>query len=102
MTAIITTTTALQPNTSYQIYIAYGAWYYDVAGNSGNSYSSAFVTASGSDTSQTTVSTINPSNRQSAVPENFQAVAVISDDIDPTTVDNSSITVMQGSNPIPG
>jgi hypothetical protein len=102
MTAIITPTSALAPNTSYQIYVAYGASYYDVAGNSGNSYSSNFVTGSGSDTTQTTVSTINPSNGQSGVPENFQVVAVMSDDIDPTTVNNSSITVMQGSNPIAG
>src|SRR4029077_16859351 len=100
MTAIITPTSALAPNTSYQIYIAYGASYYDVAGNSGNSYSSAFVTGSGSGPTQTAVSKINPSSGQSGVPENFQVVAVMSDDIDPTTVNNSSITVMQGSNTI--
>ncbi len=102
MTAIITPTSALASNTSYQIYVAYGASYYDVAGNYGYGYLSNFVTGSGSDTTQTTVSTINPSNGQSGVPENFQVVAVMSDDIDPTTVNNSSITVMQGSNPIAG
>ena len=52
-----------------------------------------FVTGSGSDTSPTTVTTISPVNSQTAVPTNTQVIAVMSDDIDPTTVTNSSITV---------
>jgi hypothetical protein len=102
LTATLTPNSQLLPNTSYQIQVAYQENYYDVAGNYGNSYQSTFVTGSGSDTTNTTVSRINPSNGQSGVPENFQIVAVMSDDIDPTTVNNSSITVMQGSNPIAG
>jgi hypothetical protein len=45
------------------------------------------------DTNPTTVGTINPSNAQTGVPLNAQITAVMSDDIDPTTVTNSSITV---------
>ena len=86
LTAIITPTSALSPNTSYQIYVGYGANYFDVAGNYGYGYNSTFVTGSGSDTTQTTVSTINPSNAQTGVPLNAQIIVVMSDDIDPTTV----------------
>ena len=93
LTAIITPTSALLPNTSYYLWVGYSEYYYDVAGNYGNSYYSIFVTGSGSDTSATTVSTISPANAQTGVPINTQVVAVMSDDIDPTTVTNSSITV---------
>ena len=103
MTATITPTSALQPNTSYAMYVSYGAYYYDVAGNYGNSYYSTFVTGSGSDTGATTVSTINPANSQTGVPLNARIIAVMSDDIDPTTVTNSSITVTpSGSSAIAG
>jgi hypothetical protein len=102
LTATLTPNPPLQPNTSYQIRVAYQENYYDVAGNYGASYQSTFVTGAGSDTTNTLVSTITPSNGQPGVPENFQVVAVMSDDIDPTTVNNSSITVTQGSNTIAG
>ncbi|MGD0790986.1 MAG: Ig-like domain-containing protein [Terriglobales bacterium] len=93
LTATITPTSALLPNTYYTLYVSYGAYYYDVAGNYGNGYNSIFVTGSGSDTTAATVSTISPANTQTGVPINTQVVAVMSDDIDPTTVTNSSITV---------
>ena len=93
MTATLAPTAALSPNTLYYLYVAYGASYYDVAGNPGGFYSSAFTTGSSTDTTHTTVSTISPVNGQTGVPLNAQIVAVMGDDIDPTTVSNSSITV---------
>ena len=51
------------------------------------------MTGSGSDTTHATVSSISPVNAQPGVPLNAQIVAVMSDEIDPTTVTNSSITV---------
>ena len=93
LTAIITPSSALQPNTSYTIMVGSGAPYYDVAGNAGTSYSSSFVTASTSDTASASVSTISPANSQTGVPLNAQIVAVMSDQIDPTTVNSASITV---------
>jgi len=91
-TAIITPTSALQPNNLYQINVRYYG-FLDVAGNTGPGYSSNFVTGAGADTTKTTVSTISPANTQSAVPLNAQIVAVMSDEIDPTTIIHSSITV---------
>jgi HEAT repeat protein len=60
------------------------------------------VTGSGSDTTNTTVTAISPANSQTGVPINTQVTAVMSDDIDPTTVTNSSITLKQGSTAIAG
>ncbi|MGD0416514.1 MAG: Ig-like domain-containing protein, partial [Terriglobales bacterium] len=93
LTAIITPSSALLPNTSYSIYVGYGAYYYDVAGNTGSNNYSSFVTGSGSDTTHAKVTTINPSNTQTVVPLNAQITAVMSDEINPATVTNSSITV---------
>jgi hypothetical protein len=103
LTAIITPSSALLPNTSYGIYVGYGANYYDVAGNYGFSNYSTFVTGSGSDTTPATITTINPANAQTGVPLNAQINAVVSDQIDPATVTNSSITVTpSGGSPIAG
>ena len=103
LTATITPNAPLQTFTSYQIYVGYNANYYDVAGNYGGAYNSAFFTGAGSDTSATTVSSINPVNAQTGVPTNAHVVAVMSDDIDPTTVNNSSITVTpSGGSAVPG
>jgi hypothetical protein len=103
LTAILTPNSALLPNTAYTLYIGCAVAYYDVAGNYGNCYSSGFVTGSASDTNPTTVTAISPANSQTVVPINTQVVAVMSDDIDPTTVTNSSITVTpSGGSPVAG
>ncbi len=93
LTATLTPASALEPNTGYYLYVGYGEYYYDVAGNYGNSYQSYFVTGSGSDTTHAAVSTINPANAQTGVPLNAQITAVMSNNVDPTTVTSSSITV---------
>jgi hypothetical protein len=93
LTAIITPTSALPGNTTYEIYVGCTKSYYDVAGNYGGCYGSYFTTASGTDTNHATVSTISPVNAQTGVPLNAQIIAVMSDEIDPTSVTNSSITV---------
>jgi large repetitive protein len=92
LTATITPESALEPNTGYYLYVGYGEYYYDVAGNYGNSYQGYFVTGSGSDTTHATVSTISPANGQTGVPLNAQVIAVMSSQIDPTTITNSAIT----------
>jgi len=103
LTAILTPNSALLPNTGYTLYIGCLVSYYDVAGNYGNCYASNFVTGAGSDTGATTVTTISPANGQTTVPINTRVVAVMSDDIDPTTVTNSSITVTpSGGSPVAG
>ena len=93
LTATITPKSLLQPNSYYVIYAGANAPYYDVAGNAGVSYLGNFLTGLGPDAAHTTVSTISPVNAQTGAPLNTQIFAVMSDDIDPTTVTNSSITV---------
>ncbi|MFZ3264074.1 MAG: Ig-like domain-containing protein [Terriglobales bacterium] len=92
-TAIVTPTSALSSNTLYTISAGNAANYYDVAGNGGSPYTSNFTTAAGTHTTSTTVSSISPANAQTTVPINAQVVALMSDTIDPTTINNSSITV---------
>jgi hypothetical protein len=93
VTATITPTSTLQPYSEYVIYAGTNAPYYDVAGNLGVTYSGSFWTGSGADTTRATVSTISPANGQPSAPTNAQVVAVMNDQIDPTTITNNSITV---------
>jgi hypothetical protein len=93
LTAIITPNSALNTYTQYEIYVGCTKSYYDVAGNYGSCYGSYFTTGSGADTSHPTITTINPANAQTGVPLNARINAVVSDQIDPATVTNSSITV---------
>src|SRR4029077_2502684 len=90
LSATFTPSAALQPNTQYQLYLC---GYTDIAGNVGSCFSTTFWTGTSADTSHATVSTINPANAQTGVPLNTLVIAVMSDDIDATTVTNSSITV---------
>ena len=92
-TAILTPTSALVPNTLYQISVGNAVNYYDVAGNAGASYSSFFTTAASTVTASTVVNSISPGKNATAVPINSLVTVVMSDAIDPTSVTNSSITV---------
>ncbi len=103
LTATITPQSALQPSSQYVIYAGVNAPYYDVAGNAGVPYSGSFWTGLGSDTTHASVSTVSPSNGQTGAPLNAQIVAVMSDQIDPTSVTNNSIAVIPaGGNAISG
>ena len=93
LTAILTPSSPLLPNTYYYLSIGCNKSYYDVAGNYGLCSEPTFVTGAGSDTSHATVSTISPASSQTGVPLNALIIAQMSDEIDPTTVTNSSITV---------
>jgi hypothetical protein len=93
VTATITPTSALLPNTEYVLDIGCSVSYYDTAGNYGSCNTYSFITAGGGDTSHATVSTISPANAQTGVPLNANIIAVMSDEIDPVTISNSSITV---------
>jgi large repetitive protein len=90
LSATFTPSAALQPNTQYQLYLC---GYTDIAGNVGSCFSTTFWTGTSADTTPATVSTLSPPNAQTGVPLNILIIAVMSDDIDPTTVTNSSITV---------
>ena len=90
LSATFTPSAALQPNTQYQLYLC---GYTDIAGNVGSCSTTTFWTGTSADTSHAKVSTISPANAQTGVPLNAQIIAVMSDDIDRTTVTNSSITV---------
>ena len=90
--ATITPSTPLLPNTLYTISLP-GSTYTDIAGNPGSASTTSFFTGSSAYTTPLTVSTINPSNGQTGVPLNARIVAVMSNNVDPTSITNSSITV---------
>ena len=91
--ATLTPTAPLQSNTPFNVTL-YG--YSDIAGNVGYSFyvgQYTFTTAAGTDTTAATVSSINPPNATTGAPVNTQIIAVMSDGIDPSSVNSSSITV---------
>jgi hypothetical protein len=92
-TAILTPTSALLPNTLYQLSVGNAGNYYDVAGNSGSPYTSFFTTGASTVASGTNVSSISPANGQANVPLNTLVTVLMSGPIDPTSITNSSITV---------
>jgi large repetitive protein len=90
LSATITPSAALQPNTQYEVYLC---GFTDIAGNGGSCFTSTFWTGTSTDTTHATVSTISPAKTQTGVPLNADVVAVMSATIDPTSITNSSITV---------
>ncbi len=101
LSATITPTSPLLPNTEYGISLC---GYTDLAGNAGNCLSgSTFFTSAGVDNTNVSVSTITPAKAQTGVPLNAEIIAVMSDTIDPTSVSSSAITVIPtGGVPIAG
>jgi hypothetical protein len=90
LSATIVPSAPLLPEGSYQLYLC---GYTDIAGNNGNCFSANFWTGTSSVTSPVTVATITPGNGQTGVPLNAQVVALMSNEIDPTSVTNRAITV---------
>jgi hypothetical protein len=102
MSATFTPAEPLLSNTSYVFEVAENAifccvvinGYTDVAGNAGSGGYTLFTTGTGRVTTAPTVVSINPPNgTTAAVPVNVQIAAVISTQVDPLTVNASSITL---------
>jgi hypothetical protein len=100
LSATLTPSSPLLPNTLYYFYLNGNET--DIAGNYGYGSDTYFYTGASSDTTPTTVSSISPTNGQTAVPTNTQVVAVMAAQIDPTTITNSAITVKQGTTSVAG
>ncbi len=88
--ATLSPSVPLSPNSQYLMYLC---GYTNIAGKQGSCFESYFYTGTAAVTSPLTVSTISPANTQTGVPQNAQINAVMSNNIDPTTVTSSSITV---------
>ena len=90
LTATLTPSAPLSPSSYYLLYLC---GYTNLAGRQGSCFESTFFTGNSVVTGALTVTTINPSSAQTGVPLNADVTAVLSNNIDPTTVSNSSITV---------
>jgi len=88
MSASLVPSSLLQQGTTHYLYVTFT----DIAGNAG-SFSSAFITGTQSDTTAATVVTFSPASGTTNVPLNTDVVAVMSAQIDPTTITNSAITL---------
>jgi hypothetical protein len=98
LSATFTPGIPLQPFTTY--------WFnlptiYDVAGNYVSGISLYFTTGAGAITTRPSVSSISPPNGTPGTPVNTRVVVVMSAPIDPTSVNNSSITVMPNGSSAP-
>jgi hypothetical protein len=89
MSASIVPSSLIQPGTTYYLV---ATSFTDIAGNAGY-FSSAFITGTQSDTTAATVVTFSPASGTSNVPLNTDVVAVMSAQIDPTTITSSAITL---------
>jgi hypothetical protein len=89
MSASLVPSSLLQPGTTYYLI---ATSFTDIAGNVGY-FSSTFTTGTLSDTTAASVVTFSPVSGTSNVPLNTDVVAVMSAQIDPTTITNGAITL---------
>ena len=101
MEVTLTPQITLLPNTTYRYYVGtpnvvqdqdgnnvYGGWYY-------------FTTSGGAVTTGPTV-TVSPMDTATGIPLNAQVIVMLSAPIDPTTVTQNSIQLMNGATPVAG
>ncbi|HKV80417.1 MAG TPA: Ig-like domain-containing protein [Candidatus Sulfotelmatobacter sp.] len=104
MHVTITPNSPLQGGTQYYAYFGYGHQSFDLAGNAIGATYTYFLTGTGSDTTPPTVTQISPPTGATGTPVNTVVTAVVSDVLDPDSVNNTSITVTphSGGTPFPG
>jgi hypothetical protein len=90
MSATLTPSLPLFPNTEYSLYLSSCT---DIAGNYGCYSYTSFTTGVQAITAPASVVTFSPASGETGVPLNTNVVAVMSAQIDPTTVTNSAITL---------
>ena len=99
-TVTLTPQEPLLPNTEYRYYA--GSGLQDENGNGVNGGWWYFYTGTGSVTSPLTVSNISPANSATGVPLNAQVIAQLSAPMDPTSVNQNSIQLLNGATPVAG
>src|SRR5438876_318797 len=100
-TATFTPTGNLAPLTTYTATISTGVR--DLAGNPLTSDMSwSFTTGVAPDTTAPVLAAIGPANADTNVPLNETITATFSEPMDPSTINTSTFTVMQGTTPVAG
>ncbi len=106
LSATLTPAQLLQPNTSYYLQLVYSSncnyGPCDLAGNYISSSNTYFTTGNGTVTTAPTEAIISPPNNSAGVPVNTQITAIANNQINPQTVNSSSLTVKAGTTVIPG
>jgi hypothetical protein len=99
LSATLTPTANLQPNTQYYVY---EYTFTDVAGNNMGGTAFYFTTGASATTTGASVVSISPPNGQTGTPLNTQVVAVMSAPVNQGSFGSSPITVKTGSTPVAG
>ena len=100
-TAVFTPSSALAPNKTFTATFTTGAK--DQAGNAlASNYVWSFSTGVNADTTPLTVTSTAPVSGASSVPVNKKVSAVFSEAMDPSTLNNSTFTVLQGTTLVAG
>ncbi|MGB7984257.1 MAG: Ig-like domain-containing protein [Terracidiphilus sp.] len=99
-TVTLTPQEALLPNTEYRYYA--GSGLQDENGNSVNGGWWYFYTSTGAATSPLTVTSISPANGSTGIPLNAQVIVMLSAPMDPTSVTQNSIQLLNGATPVAG
>jgi len=99
-TVTMTPQEALLPNTEYRFYA--GSGLQDENGNGVNDGWYYFYTGTGTDTSSPMVTNVSPANSATGVPLNAEVIVNLSAVIDPTSVTQNSIQMLNGATPVAG
>ena len=98
MSASLTPLEALQPGTTFTLYISN---YTDIAGNAGWWRSYTFTTSTAVDVSAPTVIQVSPPNGSTGVAPNPKVTLVFSQYVNPGSVTTSNIRLLQGTTAVP-
>jgi hypothetical protein len=91
---------ALLPNTEYRYYA--GSGLQDENGNGVNNGWYYFYTGNGAVSSPLTVTSVSPMNAATGIPLNAQVIVMLSAPMDPTSVTQNSIQMLNGATPVAG
>jgi hypothetical protein len=99
-TVTLTPQEALLPNTEYRYYA--GSGLQDENGNGVNNGWYYFYTGNGAVSSPLTVTSVSPMNAATGIPLNTQVIVLLSAPMDPTSVTQNSIQLLNGATPVAG
>ncbi len=96
-TFVFTPASPLPAGASVTFYAVYNTYPTDYAGNLLNNYSFSFTTVSGTDTTPPTVTSVTPPNGATAVGQNTPIVITFSEPLNPSSVNNNTFALFNGS-----
>lgn len=97
---VFTPSNPLPPGTAITVYVVYNAYMTDFEGNRISSFSSSFTTASGTNTTPPTVTSVSPANGATGVGPYTTVALTLSKPLNPNTIGASTFALFNGATPI--